>query len=258
MCLLTAIRVFFLVPPCSLPLFRRLDFKRQKVTCASFPLVCEHSFLYLQTQFVVFRGASVRPYSGPICLADLDLNCVDVRAWCASSARSMFSNVLFYSFDCIPTSLPNLAFGNPPPPTAPPQQVPAISALQWHPFTVSSCPEDPETSHHIKDMGPGTFTGKLRYVCTVPLRVCRVPSSGSHGDSARTTELLRARGSGDCGLCVESPLRKSNRILYQNGLVYFWTALCRRLFLSSGSPFQLDETAASKVCRHSLSLWKKT
>ncbi|CAM9777062.1 unnamed protein product, partial [Sphacelaria rigidula] len=44
--------------------------------------------------------------------------------------------------------------------------VPAISALQWHPFTISSCPEDPETTHHIKDMGPDTFTHKLRMLAT--------------------------------------------------------------------------------------------
>eukprot|EP00759_Apiculatamorpha_spiralis_P014499 PhF_6_TR21146/c0_g1_i1/m.30424/K00521/E1.16.1.7; ferric-chelate reductase len=35
-----------------------------------------------------------------------------------------------------------------------------ISLFEWHPFTISS--SDPRTmSFHIKDMGPGTFTGKL-------------------------------------------------------------------------------------------------
>ncbi|CAN0463399.1 unnamed protein product, partial [Hapterophycus canaliculatus] len=39
--------------------------------------------------------------------------------------------------------------------------VPSISLLEWHPFTISSCPDDRETTHYIKDMGPTTFTGKL-------------------------------------------------------------------------------------------------
>ncbi|CAN0398540.1 unnamed protein product, partial [Ectocarpus sp. 13 AM-2016] len=33
------------------------------------------------------------------------------------------------------------------------RKVPAISVVQWHPFTISSCPDDRETTHHIKDMG---------------------------------------------------------------------------------------------------------
>ena len=41
-------------------------------------------------------------------------------------------------------------------------QVPAISLLEWHPFTISSSPDDRETTHHVKDMGPTTFTGRLR------------------------------------------------------------------------------------------------
>merc|ERR1711871_1302641 len=39
--------------------------------------------------------------------------------------------------------------------------VPAISILEWHPFTISSSPMDISTTHHIKSMGPGTFTDKL-------------------------------------------------------------------------------------------------
>ena len=39
--------------------------------------------------------------------------------------------------------------------------VPCISALEWHPFTISSAPGDLLTSHHIKSMGESQFTGKL-------------------------------------------------------------------------------------------------
>ena len=41
--------------------------------------------------------------------------------------------------------------------------IPAISAFESHPFTISSAPGDgPVVSFHIKDMGPGTFTGQVR------------------------------------------------------------------------------------------------
>jgi NAD(P)H-flavin reductase len=39
--------------------------------------------------------------------------------------------------------------------------IPAVSELQWHPFTISSAPSAPEVSFHIKDMGEGTWTGQL-------------------------------------------------------------------------------------------------
>ncbi|CAM9826458.1 unnamed protein product [Scytosiphon promiscuus] len=45
--------------------------------------------------------------------------------------------------------------------------VPSISLLEWHPFTIASCPDDRETTHYIKDMGPTTFTGKLRMLATL-------------------------------------------------------------------------------------------
>lgn len=58
--------------------------------------------------------------------------------------------------------------------------VPAISALQWHPFTISSCPEDTETTHHIKDMGMGTFTHQLRMLATFG-RSVQVNVDGPYG-----------------------------------------------------------------------------
>jgi predicted ferric reductase len=39
--------------------------------------------------------------------------------------------------------------------------IPQISALEWHPFSISSAPEDDITTHHIKAMGQGQWTGKL-------------------------------------------------------------------------------------------------
>jgi predicted ferric reductase len=39
--------------------------------------------------------------------------------------------------------------------------VPALSQLQWHPFTMSSAPSAPDLSFHIKSMGPDTWSGQL-------------------------------------------------------------------------------------------------
>lgn len=39
--------------------------------------------------------------------------------------------------------------------------VPSISSLQWHPFSISSPPGAPNLTFHIKDMGPDSFTHKL-------------------------------------------------------------------------------------------------
>lgn len=39
--------------------------------------------------------------------------------------------------------------------------IPAISAMEWHPFSLSSAPEDKITTHHIKAMGEGQWSQKL-------------------------------------------------------------------------------------------------
>eukprot|EP00042_Codosiga_hollandica_P050205 m.595124 g.595124 ORF g.595124 m.595124 type:complete len:901 (-) comp58040_c0_seq5:139-2841(-) len=38
---------------------------------------------------------------------------------------------------------------------------PSVSALEWHPFTISSAPSAPHRKFHIKNMGKGTWTYKL-------------------------------------------------------------------------------------------------
>ena len=39
--------------------------------------------------------------------------------------------------------------------------VPAISTIAWHPFSISSTPHDSVTSHHIKCRGSNEWTGQL-------------------------------------------------------------------------------------------------
>jgi len=39
--------------------------------------------------------------------------------------------------------------------------IPSITPLEWHPFTISSTPGDPNITFHIKDMGKNTWTARL-------------------------------------------------------------------------------------------------
>lgn len=39
--------------------------------------------------------------------------------------------------------------------------VPAVSELAWHPFSISSAPDDPLISHHIRSMGESQWTGRF-------------------------------------------------------------------------------------------------
>ena len=39
--------------------------------------------------------------------------------------------------------------------------IPAISPFEWHPFSISSAPEDSVTTHHVKSMGSSQWTGKV-------------------------------------------------------------------------------------------------
>merc|ERR1719316_1008647 len=46
--------------------------------------------------------------------------------------------------------------------------VPAISTFEWHPFSLCSSPLDGYAQMCIKNMGPGTFTGKLNELARQP------------------------------------------------------------------------------------------
>jgi len=43
--------------------------------------------------------------------------------------------------------------------------IPAISPLQWHPFTISSSPDEDVITFHVKSMGRGTWTASLSGMC---------------------------------------------------------------------------------------------
>jgi len=52
--------------------------------------------------------------------------------------------------------------------------VPAISQLEWHPFSISSAAEDRVTTHHIKSVGGDSFTAKLHALCRASAEEGRV------------------------------------------------------------------------------------
>ena len=56
--------------------------------------------------------------------------------------------------------------------------IPLISQLAWHPFSISSAPGESHTQHHIKVMGLDQWTGRLLYLA-------RSMSSGSKGQIGR-------------------------------------------------------------------------
>merc|ERR1711907_713169 len=45
--------------------------------------------------------------------------------------------------------------------------IPAISTLEWRPFSISSAPMDGSLTFHIKSMGSGTFTGRVQELAAV-------------------------------------------------------------------------------------------
>ena len=71
--------------------------------------------------------------------------------------------------------------------------IPALSTLQWHPFSISSAPSDPEVTFHIKDMGPGTFTAALHALAT------RRMAAASKAGGAQEQPLLELELSIDGG-----------------------------------------------------------
>ena len=54
--------------------------------------------------------------------------------------------------------------------------VPDISHTEWHPFSISTAADDPLTTHHIQNMGPDTFTGKLHRRMNEAMTMNRVSS----------------------------------------------------------------------------------
>jgi len=79
--------------------------------------------------------------------------------------------------------------------------VPGVSWFQWHPFSISSRSGSGNFTFHIKNMGPGTFTGALHEYFAAKKTDARVNIDGPYGRSAVRFEeyesvLLLAGGVG--------------------------------------------------------------
>ena len=67
--------------------------------------------------------------------------------------------------------------------------IPSISIAEWHPFTISSAPNDNVISHHIKTQGRNQWTGKLheyinsmdRVMSTAPFKHVTINIDGPYG-----------------------------------------------------------------------------
>mmetsp|Transcript_19174 Transcript_19174/g.22856 ORF Transcript_19174/g.22856 Transcript_19174/m.22856 type:complete len:1186 (+) Transcript_19174:273-3830(+) len=65
--------------------------------------------------------------------------------------------------------------------------IPALSLWEWHPFSISSSPMDPVTTHHIKARGKNTWTGRLLSLAkqaqggSVPFENLSVKIEGPYG-----------------------------------------------------------------------------
>ena len=77
--------------------------------------------------------------------------------------------------------------------------IPALSTLEWHPFSISSSPGDDVTTHHIKAQGHYSWTGRLLALAKqvlfpypmLPSCLSRLPSRSPSGLSVQTTNPHR-------------------------------------------------------------------
>ena len=65
--------------------------------------------------------------------------------------------------------------------------IPSISGTEWHPFSISSSPGDMSTTHHIKDMGEGTWTNKLHTIVRSEPKDLTISVDGPYGSPFTTT-----------------------------------------------------------------------
>jgi len=77
-------------------------------------------------------------------------------------------------------------------------QVPAVSAFQWHPFTITSCPSDPYISVHIRQVGD--FTKQLAEILGVT-----DDSKYAHLDPMGVYEVAVQNGSRMPALKIDGP-----------------------------------------------------
>lgn len=72
-------------------------------------------------------------------------------------------------------------------------QVPEISAFQWHPFTISSAPDDPYLSIHVRQVGDFTRALGERLGAT-PSLTASLTEKGKSDDFVDITQVRSSTG----------------------------------------------------------------
>ncbi|KAL4166232.1 hypothetical protein KRP22_013497 [Phytophthora ramorum] len=90
--------------------------------------------------------------------------------------------------------------------------VPAISSLQWHPFTISSSPHESMVTFHIKALGD--WTQKLRAIVAGD----EANSSSRGGTAAASFDVLVDGPYGSVSIDIESPNTYSHFVLFSGGI----------------------------------------
>lgn len=72
--------------------------------------------------------------------------------------------------------------------------IPAVSTLEWHPFTISSIPGDSSTTHSIKSMGAEEWTGQLSKLSGSDLLVNIDGPYGTSVDCSRYAHVVLVAG----------------------------------------------------------------
>jgi predicted ferric reductase len=97
-----------------------------------------------------------------------------------------------------------------------------IGILQWHPFSISSSPENEYLECHIKNMGSGTWTGRLCVNKTVSVLVDGPYGNPSIEIDRYATLVLCAGGIGITPVASIVSYLKKQRTIKQNKIVLVW------------------------------------
>ena len=130
--------------------------------------------------------------------------------------------------------------------------IPEISILEWHPFSISSCPSDLMITHHIKNMGENQWTGRLantvkrieKLDSKKALRRIVMNIDGPYGSPLRASQydaILFV--SGGIGITpVHSCFRQIYKTLTENPSAYPSLLTVRLLWVTRKNDKYLDHT----------------
>ena len=127
--------------------------------------------------------------------------------------------------------------------------VPEISLYSWHPFSISSAAEDPETHHHIKCCGIDSFSGKLHELLKEPGRNASTLNINIEGPYGSLLEYTRYEKiifvAGGIGVAPVHSQFKTLYVLAKAGLLpvtrvfFIWVAKDPKMFQLFSETFEM-------------------